>query len=91
MKKDEFLIIAEKIYKSSKEFWEGEFPEEFDMELKLAGKDSYLSSLELVTFLAELETELLNFKINISFLDKILEEEVEDVTCAILYKLINEK
>lgn len=89
MKKEEFLIIFEKIYKSSREFWDADFPQDLDLGLKLAGKDSDLTSLELVTFLAELETELLNFKINISFLDKLLEEEVEDLNFDSLYELIN--
>ena len=89
MDKKEFVTIVEKIYKNSREFWEGDFPEKLDLEIKLGGNNSLLSSLELVTFLAELETELLVFNINISYLDKILEYELEDIDFNTLYSLIN--
>ena len=89
MDEDKFFEIASIIYKNSREFWDNEFPLELDKNLKFTGKDSLFSSLELVTFLAELETELLNFKINISFLDKIYELEDEDVSLVTLYSLIN--
>tara|TARA_Y100000589_G_C27198895_1_gene648420 strand:- start:795 stop:1067 length:273 start_codon:yes stop_codon:yes gene_type:complete len=90
MDKNKFLEIVSIIYSNSREFWENEFPLELDKNLKLTGKESLFSSLELVTFLAEIETELLNFKINISFLDKIYESKNEDISIEALYKLINQ-
>ena len=89
MDKNKFFTIVEKIYNNSKDFWEAELPEKLNLETLLGGKNSVLSSLELVTFLAELETELLMFDINISFLDKIVEYELEDISFNTLYCLIN--
>ena len=37
MDKKEFVTIVEKIYKNSREFWEGDFPEKLDLEIKLIG------------------------------------------------------
>ena len=90
MDENKFFEIASIIYTNSREFWDNEFPLELDKNLKLTGNESLFSSLELVTFLAELETELLNFKINISFLDKIYESADEDISIGTLYTLINE-
>ena len=90
MDKNKFFAIASFIYDNSREFWENEFPLEFDKNLKLTGNESLFSSLELVTFIAELETELLKFKINISFLDKIFELGDQDISISTLYYLINE-
>ena len=91
MDENKFFAIASVIYDNSREFWENEFPLEFDKNLKLTGNESLFSSLELVTFIAELETELLKFKINISFLDKIYELGDQDISISTLYYLINEK
>ena len=91
MDEDKFFEITSNIYNNSKDFWENEFPEEFNKNLKLTGLESLFSSLEVVTFIAELETELLKFKINISFLDKILELEEQDVSFSTLYDLVNQK
>lgn len=90
MDENKFFAIASFIYDNSREFWENEFPLEFDKNLKLTGNESLFSSLELVTFIAELETELLKFKINISFLDKIFELGDQDISISTLYYLINE-
>ena len=43
----------------------------------------------MVSFLAELETELLDYSINISFLDKILEIDGEELKVSDLYEIIN--
>lgn len=90
MDENKFFEIASNIYNNSKEFWENEFPLELDKNLKLTGKDSLLSSLEFVTYIAELETELLKLKINISLLDKIYELGYQDISVSMLYSLINE-
>ena len=89
MDKDQFFIIVEQIYNNSREFWDVKVPEKLSSSFKFGGLDSSLSSLELVTFFAELETELINFNINISFLDKLLEREIEELTFSTLYELIN--
>ena len=52
----------------------------------IAGKEFLLSSIDVVTFLAELETEILN--INISYLDKILDLETEEISINTVYELI---
>ena len=65
MDENKFFAIASDIYDNSREFWENEFPLEFDKNLKLTGYESLFSSLELVTFIAELETELLKFIVSL--------------------------
>ena len=90
MEENKFFEIVSNIYNNSKEFWENEFPSEFDRNLILTGNASLFTSLELVTFLAELETELLNYQINISFLDKLIDANGKDITILNLYSLINE-
>ena len=61
MDKNKFLAITEKVYQNCKDFWDQELPDELSSNLILAGNDSPLSSIEVVSFLAELETELLNY------------------------------
>ena len=89
MDEKEFLAITEKVYKKCKDFWDQELPNKLSKDLVLTGKNSLLSSIEVVSFLAELETELLNYSINISFLDKVLEISEEELIIADLYKIIN--
>ncbi len=89
MNEEKFLAIIEKIYQNCKDFWDQDFPDELDKNLKLTGKDSPLSSIEVVSFLAELETELLNYSINISFIDKVLELDEDELKISDLYKIIN--
>mgnify|MGYP001321273052 CR=1 FL=1 len=89
MDEKSFLAITEKVYRNCKDFWDQELPDELSLNLILAGNDSPLSSIEVVSFLAELETELLNYSINISFLDKILEIDGEELKVSDLYEIIN--
>ena len=89
MDEKSFLAITEKVYRNCKDFWDQELPDELSLNLILAGNDSPLSSIEVVSFLAELETELLNYSINISFLDKILEMDGEELKVSDLYEIIN--
>jgi len=72
MNESEFYKVASNVYLSCKDTWEGRSDDTFSPEMSLIGGDSTLSSLDVVTFLAELETHLLNYNLNISFLDKIL-------------------
>tara|TARA_B100000212_G_C27359791_1_gene527667 strand:+ start:304 stop:570 length:267 start_codon:yes stop_codon:yes gene_type:complete len=88
MDKNAFLRIVKDIYINSKDYWDLDVPEQIDFNFKIAGKDSLLSSIEVVTFLAELETELLKLNINISYLDKILELDSEEISINTLYELI---
>ena len=89
MDEKKFLAITEKVYRNCKDFWDQELPDELSLNLILAGNDSPLSSIEVVSFLAELETELLDYSINISFLDKILEIDGEELKVSDLYEIIN--
>ena len=89
MDEKSFLAITEKVYRNCKDFWDQELPDELSLNLILAGNDSPLSSIEVVSFLAELETELLDYSINISFLDKILEMDGEELKVSDLYEIIN--
>ena len=57
MDEQKFLAITERVYKNCKDFWDAELPNELSKNLILTGKNSSLSSLEVVSFLAELETE----------------------------------
>ena len=88
MDEKKFLEITEKVYKNCKDFWDQELPDKLSKNLELTGKNSKLSSIEVVSFLAELETELLNYSINISFLDNVLEINEEELIIADLYKCI---
>ena len=88
MDEQKFLAITERVYKNCKDFWDAELPNELSKNLILTGKDSSLSSLEVVSFLAELETELLNYSINVSFLDKVLEIDNDELTIKNLYEII---
>ena len=73
MDEKEYFPITEKVYKKFKDFWDQELPNQLSKDLVLTGKNTLISSIEMVSFLGELETELLNYSINISFLDKVLE------------------
>tara|TARA_Y100001978_G_C23262895_1_gene232205 strand:- start:44 stop:319 length:276 start_codon:yes stop_codon:yes gene_type:complete len=89
MDEEKFLAITKKVYQNCKDFWEQELPDELSLNLILVGNDSLLSSIEVVSFLAELETELLNYSINISFIDKVLEIDKEELKVSDLYEIIN--
>ena len=89
MDEKKFFQILSEVYKKSSEFWENDFPDELDKNLHLTGPNSLLSSLELVTFIAELESELLKYGINISFLDEFIELDGEIICIENLFRYVN--
>ena len=90
MDKASFLIVVSETYKSCKDFWEiDQLDEDINEDFVIAGNRSLLSSLELVSFLAELETNLLKHNINISFLDHLIEKQDQDIDINCLFEIIN--
>ena len=89
MNKKEFLEIVSETYKACKEFWEiTNLPNEINEDFIIAGNKSNLSSLDLVSFLAELETNLLKQNINISFLDHLIELTDEHIDVNKLFEIL---
>ena len=89
MDKNKFFNIAAEVYKNCSDFWEEELPDELSTDFVFAGKDSLLSSIEVVSYFAEFETQLLKYNIDISFLDSINLDE-ENIKINSLYKIISD-
>ena len=89
MNEKTFYKIVFDTYIDCKGFFESEdLPEIIDGDFIISGVDSLLSSLELVSFLAELETNLLKENVNISFIDQLIDEENNNVSIKNLFEIL---
>ena len=89
MNKKEFLEIVSETYKACKDFWEiTNLPDDINEDFIIAGNKSNLSSLDLVSFLAELESNLLKQNVNISFLDHLVDLTDENIEINKLFEIL---
>ena len=90
MDKSHFTEICRASYGECRDFWEEEFDPIMPENFEISGKTSRLSSVEVVTFIAEIEERLSKEGVEISFIDHFMDIDNSSVNIELMYKILQQ-